>query len=225
MQKMGFTALTLNSTRTPTSSVTLPRAGDGARRCGFTFNYARYLRANVHRRGGYEAINGFCRWLNAQAEQRHLISAKAVCSIMFPALWTLFLLPNEEGEYSTRGRKISMDWVLHIKYIYCICIIRGFFLHCTLRFALPKCNNFTSLNDRWNVTKHSDQGGFHPRFLLQGVEVTPPHNSFPWSEPVEQGEFKEGLQGLLMLLVPPGARGQRVRCQRLRKALVTKDEA
>lgn len=127
MQKMGFTALTLNSTRTPTSSVTLPRAGDGARRCGFTFNYARYLRANVHRRGGYEAINGFCRWLNAQAEQRHLISAKAVCSIMFPALWTLFLLPNEEGEYSTRGRKISMDWVLHIKYIYCICIIHGFF--------------------------------------------------------------------------------------------------
>lgn len=60
MQKMGFTALTLNSARTPTSSVTLPRAGDGAQRCSLTFNYARYLRANVHRRGVYEAINGFC---------------------------------------------------------------------------------------------------------------------------------------------------------------------
>lgn len=60
MQKMGFTALTLNSTRTPTSSVTLPRAGGSAQRCSFTSNYARYLRANVHRRGVYEAINGFC---------------------------------------------------------------------------------------------------------------------------------------------------------------------
>lgn len=132
MQKMGFTALTLNSTRTPTSSVTLPRAGDGARRCGFTFNYARYLRANVHRRGVYEAINGFCRWLNAQAEQRHLISAEAVCSIMFPVLWTLFQLPDKEGEYSTRERKTSMDWVLHIKYIYytyVICVFFSFTLH------------------------------------------------------------------------------------------------
>lgn len=127
MQKMGFTALTLNSTRTPTSSVTLPRAGDGARRCGFTFNYARYLRANVHRRGVYEAINGFCRWLNAQAEQRHLISAEAVCSIMFLVLWTLFQLPDKEGEYSTRERKTSMDWVLHIKYIYYTYVIRVFF--------------------------------------------------------------------------------------------------
>lgn len=127
MQKMGFTALTLNSTRTPTSSVTLPRAGDGARRCGFTFNYARYLRANVHRRGVYEAINGFCRWLNAQAEQRHLISTEAVCSIMLPALWTSFLLPDEEGEYSTRELKTSEDWVLHIKYIYYTYVINGFF--------------------------------------------------------------------------------------------------
>lgn len=60
MQKIGFTALTLNSSRTPTSSVTLPRAGGAAQRCSFTSNYARYLRPNVHRRGVYEAINGFC---------------------------------------------------------------------------------------------------------------------------------------------------------------------
>lgn len=40
---------------------------------------------------------------------------------------------------------------------------------------------------------------------------------------MEQGEFKKGLQGLLMLLIPPGASGQRVRCQR--EALRTIDEA
>lgn len=102
---MGFTALTLNSTRTPTSSVPLPRAGDGAQRRSFTFNYARYLRANVHRRGVYEAINGFCGWLNAQAEQRHLISSKAISSIMLPTPSTLFSLYSPEGEYSTSCRQ------------------------------------------------------------------------------------------------------------------------
>lgn len=156
MQKMGFTALTLNSTRTPTSSVTPPRAGDGARRCGFTFNYARYLRANVHRRGVYEAINGFCRWLNAQAEQRHLISAKAVCSIMFPALWTLFLLPDEEEEYSTRERKTSMDWVLHIKYIYYTYRIRVFFSSLYIEVCSTQVQQLQ--NFKWRMKRHKSPG-------------------------------------------------------------------
>lgn len=158
---MGFTALTLNSARTPTSSVTLPRAGDGARRRSFTFNYARYLRANVHRRGVYEAINGFCGWLNAQAEQRHLISAKAVCSIMLLTPWTLFPLPNQEGEYSTSCRQAKKNMNL-------LDLIHFYPLHHSFTFALLKCNNFSSLSDGWNVTNHPDQGGCCPQHLLQG---------------------------------------------------------
>lgn len=104
MQKIGFTALTLNSIRTPTSSVTRLQIRDSTQCCSSTFNYTGCLRANVHRRGVYEAINGFCGWLNAQVELRYLISAKAICSIIFPLPWTLFLSHDGEEEYATGHR-------------------------------------------------------------------------------------------------------------------------
>lgn len=119
-----------------------------------------------------------------------MISAKAICSIMFPMPRTLFLLPDEEGEYSTscRHRKKNMN----------VLRFGGFFFSpsSSLTEVCPaQVRQSQHFKRQVKCHKSPRSSGMAAQTLAAGNInhlLFVPYSSFPRSQPTEQGgNFKQ----------------------------------